>query len=848
MPSSTSSSSSGSSYSSSSSLSSRSDSQSIRNSPQNLKSHRPAIIEKSSSAENVKGAVNELYMTDMEAFKETVIGKEVANHSLHYIKSDQEKISVDLTRFTPNNSAVSSAVDFFNGPERSVLMMFRELLNFKLWRAKHYRSLDYCAASVELFLEELTLEYCEQEKRAKSKGDSIKRFTWKNSGALSINFALTCDCAKRLYNSLALHSGNKILPLAPATSQKGTNKTFEAFMVGFLCYLVHQSGISEKILTLNTYQVKLSDWKKGGTRYTGTHNQSSDHVNNVLFPSDEERRKKLESFIVGSKEIIIESKIVPQEIMVSGADGVLRPLKTASGLVYRKAPKTTVRGSAVQSHGPGSIGNRAPPGILSGVKSIREPIQHNPFKQKLLSLFGGSALYYPPHRLGLMNAFVKVIETAPDKNEKQYVLRFLGGVPAASSQVVFAAFDESGGLRVFRSWILREFTCASIATNTARVSCKDKGDSDQVGSQEEDTKLAHQAKISINQVRNHLSLGHSIIAFVTYRFLTYSSKTADEWLSQPLAKEEVTEIINSKLIESKASVTSFFPFIREVMTTGPLSTLRASTNTSEGQSRDETQLQLSLIDEYLNALERKLQKRIRQDKTDKESVPESNKNPLCLKSKEMPVKLGALLPQSELRTPIDEGRVTSNHDWEGYMDLKETIEEKEHWDEVMKLSSLDSADVIMRRSLLNRVWKSMAAHHGAYDHVGVGHDVGSNRPALFYTMDGATLDSLSYRDQSEASVVARSVIDLLHQHPISHIFEDTAIGAGGLSETEKVALISFLHANDADSIEQHRKSLAQEAEILRHASEKGTKRAREDYKPLSTCWYNPLEIIQGLPK
>lgn len=439
-------------------------------------------------------------LSDMEAFKSSDVGKKVANPTMKYAKPDNEALHIPFQVPGSEKALASQPHEFVSS--------IKALHEFRLCEPRQYRAVDYLVAASELLLDELIMEYDAQmatfKKRKDAKGPM--RFTWKNSGKLAINFALACDCAKLLSDVVRFVRPNStVVAVDP-----------DVVVVGYVHYIQRKSGIPDETLSMKTYLVKLQDWKKGGTRYTSSHstNANADGVNNIKFPTAIQRREKLESFIQGGKEVEIESKVVT-EVFMTNVGGVLRPLRTAGGTIYTRAPKKVTALQDVISSGPGPV-PRAPGAVVATKSIVGTPLQYNAFKQNIFSLFGGVVLHFPPNKMALMGAFVRLIEKAPDRPDKQYCLRLITNVPSLDSVAVYHEFDKCGGLLVLRQWIMRTFDdvkrgCVEVATDGSLP-----------------TTVA-QKRLQVRQ--NHLTLVHSIIEFMANLYQSYSLKTRTTWLA-----------------------------------------------------------------------------------------------------------------------------------------------------------------------------------------------------------------------------------------------------------------------------------------------------------------------------
>eukprot|EP00658_Telonema_sp_P-2_P018815 TRINITY_DN17364_c0_g1_i1.p1 TRINITY_DN17364_c0_g1~~TRINITY_DN17364_c0_g1_i1.p1 ORF type:complete len:237 (+),score=45.66 TRINITY_DN17364_c0_g1_i1:114-824(+) len=122
--------------------------------------------------------------------------------------------------------------------------------------------------------------------------------------------------------------------------------------------------------------------------------------------------------------------------------------------------------------------------------------------------------HFPPSKLSLMGAFVRVIEKAPDRTDKHYCLRLITNVPSLDSAAVYAEFDKSGGLLVLRQWILKAF--AEAKSGCAEIS---------VEATKDGTPPATAAQKRQQVRQNHVGLAHTIIELMANHFRTFSALT-----------------------------------------------------------------------------------------------------------------------------------------------------------------------------------------------------------------------------------------------------------------------------------------------------------------------------------
>lgn len=373
----------------------------------------------------------------LDRFRSSEVGRRVNNPTLTYAKADSETVLL------ASNATGSNGID--------LVRIISDLCAFRAKQPKIYRAVDYFVAATRIFLDEVMEEYAQQAAKRRRENKSYDRFTWANTGQLAINYALACDCVKQLCDKLQF-------------TPSGFRPTFDFFMASYIDFLMQASKIPEEILPNKTYEVKLKDWKKGGTRYQATEN--SEVVTNVRFPAARQRREKLESYLKGADEVVeIESSKVAVEVSgkvvavtavhsksnaeTSGAldtsTAGLVPVKTADGsVIYIPAPKGSV--PAGPASAPGKV----------AIKSAMRPTYGNTnlWRRSIFQLLGGVAVpYYPVESVGLMASFVKIAETAPEKADKHYILRLLTE-SSIRNKIVLEAFDNCRGLEVLRVWML----------------------------------------------------------------------------------------------------------------------------------------------------------------------------------------------------------------------------------------------------------------------------------------------------------------------------------------------------------------------------------------------------------
>ena len=455
----------------------------------------------------------------LDRFRSSHVGRSVNNPTLSYAKADTDAVPIPLAPSSSGGGGgkgSSSAVP-------DLLRAIRDLYEFRAKPPRQFKTVDYFVAATRLFLDEVTEEYAQQAaKRAREK-KPYQRFVWANTGQLAINYALACDCAKQLCDRLVFTPTN----YKPA---------FDFFMATYIEFLIDLSGIPQDILQPKTYDVKLKDWKKGGTRYnTATGGGDADAagdsatVTNVRFPAARQRREKLESYLKGADEVVeIESSrvevaaasgkvvavtavhsrsnaeadpVAADLLLSSGAGGGATTGNSNSGsnlvgvvsadgtIVFVPAPK-----GSVAAGGSGA----APPAARAAIKSALRPLSVSPWRQSIFRLLGGSIVpYYPLDRIGSMGAFVAAAEGAPERGDRQYILRLLTESSVHNS-IVLEAFDLSRGLLVLRAWA---FTACG---------------------------------------RSDLFLLHAIVEFAANRFDCYSPETKAGWAAlTPLQAEVV---------------------------------------------------------------------------------------------------------------------------------------------------------------------------------------------------------------------------------------------------------------------------------------------------------------------
>ncbi|CAD2214118.1 hypothetical protein AGDE_14860 [Angomonas deanei] len=177
------------------------------------------------------------------------------------------------------------------------------LLDRTRYPERRHRMLDYFRASVEMFVHQVVVENVEQSASAAKHGRQHTRFIWKNKGELAICFACCCDMLKLFYDTI------QPSPIKPV---------WDAFVKQFAQFAIEESKIPTSILDEKTYNIKYLDWQKGGTRYVG------ESASNVRFPSVQERRVKVETYLRSGEGYTLQAV----QVAVSDTVSVVPPRTT----------------------------------------------------------------------------------------------------------------------------------------------------------------------------------------------------------------------------------------------------------------------------------------------------------------------------------------------------------------------------------------------------------------------------------------------------------------------------------------------------------------------------------------
>ena len=123
--------------------------------------------------------------------------------------------------------------------------------------------------------------------------EPLHRFSWRNDGPISEDFAIACDQAKALYAALPKKEFQDKIPFSSVFCERW-----------FASHLASQCPwMPEGLVFLGTQQhkskicVKMKDWTNGGTRYSGGGKSTSGVHANTLFAAEDVRLAKLLEWI-----------------------------------------------------------------------------------------------------------------------------------------------------------------------------------------------------------------------------------------------------------------------------------------------------------------------------------------------------------------------------------------------------------------------------------------------------------------------------------------------------------------------------------------------------------------------
>ena len=345
---------------------------------------------------------------NQQVANQQVANQQVANQQVAQPAVDRRRIDAAL--------AVYAAGDASPIPFAAAATFGAFKSDPKMYPPKKYRFVDYALTACKLFVDELKTEYAKQRKRAERDGKPFKKLTWSNSGDLAINFAMSCDMLKLLYDRLA----------AP-------KPFWESFVQTFIRFLMRESAVPTDVLTEKTYDIKFKDWKKGGTRY------NDEHAHNIRFPSYDERKAKLEAYMADGSVLEIQSTIVDEVRAVApfAAAGAAAAIAVPAGPGPVRVPVRVAQGSA--------------PPIYAAVKSI---VGNNPRNAKWTEDFSqikGSSdhVLIPPEKVQNIPA---LIELMGERTETSMQYKQVIEVVCQSHETIQRAFERHGGLLIVRKW------------------------------------------------------------------------------------------------------------------------------------------------------------------------------------------------------------------------------------------------------------------------------------------------------------------------------------------------------------------------------------------------------------
>ena len=273
-----------------------------------------------------------------------------------------------------------------------------------------FKALDRLVASIMMVVRTYQDDYRQQNRAAPG-----KPFRWSNRGALAENWAVLLDQLKAFHAWMRASDGR--LPLV------------STFFSIFFDWLIAKRGIN---VLKKTLEVKMKDWEKGGTRYT------SDAGSNTIFADEEERLKKVDSFLAvalneGGR---VSSNAVAVAATVSSTTEDGDPVRAVQGPLSRHT------GAAGRSGGGG----------LRGYITSDALNQQEAYLAELRALLSHSnrELVYPLDRLDAMPKFVDLCFRCPNTFPARYrTMRCLN----ASVPRVKAAFVQGGGLLAVQAWV-----------------------------------------------------------------------------------------------------------------------------------------------------------------------------------------------------------------------------------------------------------------------------------------------------------------------------------------------------------------------------------------------------------
>ncbi|RNF17178.1 uncharacterized protein Tco025E_04917 [Trypanosoma conorhini] len=326
-------------------------------------------------------------------------------------------------------------------PHGSGSVVRRVVTNYYEFPEGRHRVIDYFRTAVEMFIAQVRQEYMRQYQQGQKNERTKIRFIWRNKGELAICFAACCDMLKLLYDRL----------------RPGPDRpSWEGFVGQLILFLMAESRIPATVLTEQTYNTKFLDWRKGGTRYQG-----GQLTSNVRFPSAEERRIKIETYLRSGAGYCIES---------TGVD--LPPMVRPAGTTVNKAEATLVRRDATRSGSapdagtpippligfprgqapvkmPSKSNMKAPPALIAGKQCVDE-YRHLQWLAKLTQITGGSpTLEFPEERSHMILAFVRLCETSEMPDHFVTIMNIL----VRSSLPIQNAFEGGGGMVVLRRFV-----------------------------------------------------------------------------------------------------------------------------------------------------------------------------------------------------------------------------------------------------------------------------------------------------------------------------------------------------------------------------------------------------------
>ncbi|RHW68941.1 hypothetical protein DPX39_100053600 [Trypanosoma brucei equiperdum] len=301
--------------------------------------------------------------------------------------------------------------------------------NYDSFPDGHYRVVDYFRVAVEMFLQQVRLEYEKQAVQAVKNGVKKPRYTWGNKSGLAISYATSCDMLKLLYDVISEENRPK----------------WDEVVKQFIYFLISESGIPGGVFSEQTYHTKFLDWRKGGTRY-----QNLSMASNVRFPSASHRRQGVENYLRSGSWLSMKTTEVT---VLANTDGTSRG--ESMGGVTDSTPSCSNSHASSMCYPPATRIqqriNMEHPVVPAMAKQVDDfSPRRTRWREKLTQIMGSpSARGLGEDRSNMVLTFVRLCQVCDSAEQAESLTNII----VESDESIQRSFEGNGGIAVLRRFV-----------------------------------------------------------------------------------------------------------------------------------------------------------------------------------------------------------------------------------------------------------------------------------------------------------------------------------------------------------------------------------------------------------